>query len=51
MKAELELEAYEEQRKLSDYIYGLLERRGKWARTVPGSGPNYDIALPAKEKT
>ena len=51
VKAELEMEAFEEQRSLSDYIAGLLERRGKWARTVSSGGPNnYDIAMPAKEK-
>lgn len=47
MKAELEAEAWEEQRTLSDYIHGLLERRGKWARTV-GKAGGYDIALPPK---
>jgi len=48
MKAELETEAWEEQRTLSDYIYGLLERRGKWARNV-GKAGGYDIAkLPSE---
>jgi hypothetical protein len=48
MKAELEAEAWEEQRTLSDYIRGLLTRRGKWARSVGHAG-GYDIG-PAKVK-
>ncbi len=42
LKKELQLEAWEENRTLSDYLRGLLERRGKWARsnTQPGG---YDI--------
>ena len=47
LKAELEAEAWEEQRTLSDYIYGLLERRGKWARTV-GSAGGHDLQIPPK---
>lgn len=53
LKAALEAEAWEEQRTLSDYIHGLLERRGKWARTV-GTAGGYDIGGPApgaKENT
>ena len=42
LKAELEAEAWEVQRSLSDYVRGLIERRGKWARTV-GSPGGYDI--------
>lgn len=42
LKAALEAEAWEEQRTLSDYIHGLLERRGKWARSVGHAG-GYDI--------
>lgn len=42
MKAELEAEAWEEQRTLSDYIRGLLTRRGKWARSI-GKAGGYDI--------
>lgn len=42
LKAALETEAWEEQRSLSDYIRGLLERRGRWARTV-GKSNKYDI--------
>ena len=48
MKAELETEAWEEQRSLSDYICGLLQRRGKWARSV-GKAGGYDIQKPLKE--
>jgi hypothetical protein len=42
LKAQLEAEAWESQRSLSDYVRGLLERRGKWAREV-GSPGGYDI--------
>ena len=42
LKAELEIEAWEEQRTLSDYVFGLLSRRGKWARTI-GSAGGYDL--------
>ncbi len=42
LKAELETEAWEEQRSLSDYVRGLLTRRGKWARSVGTSG-GYDL--------
>ena len=48
VKAELEFEAFEEQRSLSDYIAGLLDRRGKWARSVGHAG-GHDIAMPAKD--
>ena len=50
LKAELSVEAWECGEKLGEYIRGLLERRGKWARSV-GRGPgNYDIAMPLREK-
>jgi hypothetical protein len=42
LKLELATEAWEEQRTLSDYIFGLLQRRGKWARSV-GKGGGYDL--------
>ena len=50
LKTELEVEAWECGEKLGEYIRGLLERRGKWARSV-GRGPgNYDIAMPLRTK-
>lgn len=49
LKAELMAEAWEEQRSLSDYIFGLLQRRGKWARSV-GKAGGYDLAVPARPK-
>ena len=49
LKAELETEAWEEQRTLSDYIFGLLQRRGKWARTV-GTAGGYDLIAPLPAK-
>ncbi len=45
LKTELEAEAWESQRTLADYVRGLLERRGKWARSV-GQAGNYDIMAP-----
>lgn len=42
LKAELDAEAWEEQRSLADYVRGLLERRGKWARSV-GKAGGYDL--------
>jgi len=52
LKAELDAEAWECQRSLADYVRGLLERRGKWARSV-GSPGGYDIQAPelARRKT
>lgn len=52
LRAALELEAWESSLALSDYIRGLLERRGKWARSV-GKAGGYDIAAPelARSKT
>lgn len=49
LKTALEAEAYECQRSLADYIRGLLERRGKWARTV-GTAGGYDIMAPETAK-
>jgi hypothetical protein len=49
LKTELEAEAWECQRTLSDYIRGLLERRGKWSRSVGRPG-GYDIAMPITPK-
>jgi hypothetical protein len=48
-KAELDAEAWESQRSLADYVRGLLERRGKWARTV-GTAGGYDIQAPTAVK-
>jgi hypothetical protein len=45
LKSELEVEAWESRRSLANYIRGLLERRGKWARSVGGAG-GYDIQAP-----
>jgi hypothetical protein len=50
LKTALEAEAWEEQRTLSDYVRGLLERRGKWARSV-GTDGGYDLQIPSKEPT
>lgn len=47
LKAELEIEAWEEQLSLGEYVRGLLERRGKWARSVGHAG-GYAIG-PAKK--
>lgn len=48
LKAALEIEAWESGMKLSDYIRGLLARRGKWARSV-GKVGGYDIGPPKAE--
>lgn len=45
LKTALSVEAWECGESLSDYIRGLLERRGKWARSV-GKAGGYDIAAP-----
>ena len=45
LKAELSVEAWESGEKLGEYIRGLLERRGKWARSVRRAG-GYDIGPP-----
>ena len=42
LKTQLELEAWECQMSLREYVAGLLKRRGKWARGV-GSRGGYDI--------
>lgn len=42
LKAALEAEAWEEGLTLSQYLRGLLSRRGKWARAV-GQAGGYDI--------
>jgi len=49
LKAELDAEAWESQRSLADYVRGLLERRGKWARSV-GTAGGYDIQAPETAK-
>jgi hypothetical protein len=38
LHAELTAEAWECERTLSDYVRGLLSRRGKWARSVRSAG-------------
>jgi len=45
LKSVLEAEAWECERTLSEYIRGLLERRGKWARTAGDVGV-YDLIAP-----
>jgi hypothetical protein len=45
LKAELELESWEMQQTLSQYIAGLLERRGKWSRTASC----YDLMMEPRE--
>jgi hypothetical protein len=45
MYGELTAEAWECERALSDYVRGLLSRRGKWSRTV-GSAGGYDLQAP-----
>jgi len=45
LKLELLTEAWEEQRTLSDYIFGLLQRRGKWARSC-GTAGGYELIAP-----
>lgn len=49
LKAKLEVEAWESQQNLSDYVRGLVERRGKWARSVGRAG-GYDIGPPREKK-
>lgn len=49
LKAALEAEAWESGLKLQEYIRGLLERRGKWARSIGAPG-GYDIAMPISPK-
>lgn len=50
LRAELEAEAWEEQRTLSDYVRRLLESRGKFARTVGRAG-GYAIGPVEEPKT
>lgn len=50
LKSELEAEAWECERTLSEYIRSLLERRGKWARSV-GSTGGYDLMVPLVDTT
>lgn len=45
LKSELEIEAWEERRSLASYIARLVERRGKFARSVGHAG-GYLIADP-----
>jgi hypothetical protein len=49
LKAELCAEAWEENLPLTQYVAGLLTRRGKWARTV--GAPQYDLVTPARGRT
>jgi hypothetical protein len=49
LKAALSVEAWECGETLPDYLRGLLERRGKWARSV-GKAGGYDIAAPLRER-
>ncbi len=42
LKTQLELEAWESQMSLPEYVRGLLSRRGKWAR-ARGYAGGYDL--------
>jgi hypothetical protein len=44
--AELVAEAWESELALSEYVRGLLSRRGKWARSVGAAG-GYEVMGPA----
>jgi hypothetical protein len=48
LKSTLEAEAWECERTLSEYCRGLLERRGKWTRSI-GTAGNYDIMTSADD--
>lgn len=52
LKTQLELEAWECQMSLPEYVRGLLQRRGKWARTAT-AGRGYDIQsmLPLRRRS
>jgi hypothetical protein len=50
LRAELEAEAWECERTLSDYIRGLLSRRGKWARSLNSAG-GWDLQAPLPPKS
>jgi len=43
LKTALELEAWECQQTTNEYVRGLLERRGRWMRTVGAGRAKYDI--------
>lgn len=43
LKTALELEAWECQQTTNEYVRGLLERRGRWMRTVGAGRVKYDI--------
>ena len=43
LKTALELEAWECQLDVKEYVRGLLERRGRWMRTVGAGKVKYDI--------
>ncbi len=43
LKTALELEAWECQLSTVEYVRGLLERRGRWMRTVGAGRVKYDI--------
>ena len=47
--AELTAEAWECEMTVSEYVAGLLKRRGKWARTV-GTAGGYDVRAPLPPK-
>ena len=49
LKTQLELEAWECQQTLAAYVRGLLERRGKWRRTVGAAG-GYDVMGPTPSR-
>ena len=46
---ELAAEAWEENLPLSKYITGLLQRRGKWARSIGRNG-GYDLIVAPRER-
>ncbi len=51
LRAALEAEAWESQQTLSDYVRGLLERRGKWARTTSANrAGGYDLMAEPRPK-
>jgi hypothetical protein len=49
LRAELEAEAWECERTLSDYVRALLSRRAKWARQVGAQG-GWEIMAPLPPK-
>jgi hypothetical protein len=50
LRAELLAEAWECERTLSDYVRGLLTRRGKWSRSISHAG-GWDLQAPLPPKT